>query len=279
VNSIHFTLRIDQDGSAVNYIGNPSFEKGTDGWTGTATGTLIRNSDEKSLFGRFSLITELGPDSRQWDYIRESWILNKQVLNNATWSARSWVMIPGFSNAQAVMGTWIGDYEGNMLEWHSVKISDVTDEFVPLVIEGKMFPDDAQVVVISIGIQALKQGGSGIVFWDGVEFTSGVRLPRNYCDGDHPDCFWTGTPHFSETISNGGIESIALRLDNSIVLRLQGPFYTDDRLIFQPNGVVLSRPGSPETQLASSPSLQPGQTIDLIVTAKATPSMSIGLKP
>lgn len=218
---------------------------------------MLPRTNEESLFGQSSMAMELSNAEEKDDLVRLTYSFNAEGLQNQTWYARGRVTISELADAKAMMSVFIIDKNGEELESHEVSLSEVTGEYEPLVIKGGKLPPEAARINLQLSILALRQGGVGMIFWDGAEWVSGTPLQNR---------------------SRGGIESITVKSEDSFEVHLAGPFHTYDRLIFSVNGIYIESAGAPVTRLGSFPTIEKGDLLELLVISSATlttPVMSI----
>ncbi len=270
----NFAISIDQDGSAHNLLGNPSFETGLDGWSGPDVGQQARLSEEFSAFGRTSLRMELtGPET---DFIRRSYSVSATDLLAGTWSVRVWVHAAQLENATAQLVVFVQDAANKNLERYSVSLDHAAEGFQPLTVQGPKPPASADHIVVQLALVPSMPGGKGVVYWDGVEVLPTSDPASLYCDGDHYGCAWEGKPNASPSRRTGGITGLTLRTDQGKEAVVPGgPFLTGDRLLVKDGSAVyLERQGSGPKFLGDV-DLGNYDSLQLLMTDVSAPSVSL----
>lgn len=271
-----FSLFMDQDGSNRNLVANPSFETGLGGWSGpNVGGTNV--SREQALVGESSMKMELTAQPGEAPYIRRTFAIKNENFAGDSFVTRIGVKVENLKDAKAVLRVFIDDYvwpnKGKRLGRYETSLSQVTDSFESLTLTGDI-PPEAVNISIQVGIQASKEGGTGIVYWDSAEFRVTDKSLVPTCEVQGHGCV------FNPGVTNGeknGIDTIKVQAEGQAPVVLNGPFFTNDKLEFRNNAIFLDRMGYSLTRLTGFGPVEKGQKIELVISSKVQPS--IGMTP
>jgi hypothetical protein len=272
-----FAVSIENDGSPVNQIINPSFESGLDGWSGPGLEDLVRPSRDEAYLGRNSLRLALPPLANQGYLVRRTETIKIDLLDGTDWVAMARLKAAQLSSARAEMRIFLHDASGKTVERETVAVTEASKGFVTLGLRGNISHREATSISLQLNIRALERGGSGVVYWDGVELKSGTFAPQEGCEGVTTWCSWIDDSHQTRAWDEG-IELITVKTETGSEVDLRGPFQVNDQLVFREDGIYLDRmEGSSETRLANFPRPHPDSQLELVVTAMEAPSMRVVL--
>jgi hypothetical protein len=208
-------------------------------------------SREKSLIGQSSMRMQLGPDSEEAELVRLTYTID----------------------AEASMRVFVNNDEDERIRRYEVTLPKPTKIFEPLVIDGDSLPPQAATISLQLALKALKEEGSGTIFWDGAVLISAKDSPGEHCaEITNTQCSWEKTVNLAQGRINSGIQAIQFKLADASELVLAGPFYENDRLSFRDNMVYLERDGRLEVLLAVALEDSP---LDLAVMASVPPILRV----
>jgi hypothetical protein len=233
-------------------------------------------SREKSLIGQSSMRMQLGPDSEEAELVRLTYTIDAENLRGKDWYALCQLMVLKLVDAEASMRVFLNNDEGERIRRYEVTLPKPTKIFEPLVIDGDSLAPQAATISLQLALKALKEEGSGTIFWDGAVLISGKDSPGEHCaEITNTQCSWEKTVNLAQGRINSGIQAIQFKLADASELVLAGPFYENDRLSFRDNMVYLERDGRLEVPLANFPVALEDSLLDLAVMASVPPILRV----
>lgn len=191
-----------------NLVLNPSFELGTTGWGVVAGATITRTTSAAFVgVGRLQITTSsANPNSgaELTSRVRVTpgvtYTASVQVVGTAVATTFSVLF---YDEAGVQVGTTVSSAFVNTQDFYTRR--SVTT----------VAPTGAA----TMSVRATRDAaGTGLIFLDAVQIEAGTRATA-YVDGDQKGCYWTGTPHASESVRMvRGEEGIA-KLDLPLLAR------------------------------------------------------------
>jgi hypothetical protein len=269
-------LSIEINSSVLGHISNGSFERGLQGWSGPGAESEVEVTNGKFLAGQASLKMYLPPTSDLSVLVRQTYTVDATSLNGDRWAAIGHILVSDIVDAEASMRVFISDEHGNRLNRYEVAIRETSDAFQSLIIQGNSLPPNSSSIAFQLAIRPLQEGGSGLVYWDGVQIISGLSENSDDCVArvSH-SCLQAKVASIAEGGINSGIESISLGYIDETVRTLDGPFYQGDRLKIGQNAIYLERNEVTLKTLDHSWGTKEDNRLDLIVHSGPAPLLSI----
>jgi hypothetical protein len=279
----HFMLRIEQVGPIRNHIVNPSFEESLKGWEGPGAGGRVLRTDEEALFGRFSMRMESSPAQRAGESVRRTHNRRIEMKAGEIWTARSRVVVSQLLVANVEMRVFVSDKEGQEIERYTTSLGAFGGGFQLMTIQGQTLPHEASSISVQLRIVSSREGGTGVVYWDGVELLLGSRLSPDYLDGDQPGGRWVNVPHNSLSVAEGGISSIDILFPNRpdkergdrVSVTFTGPFTRGDTIVLSEGRASVVRDGVVLDEVLQIPPLNDGDALELLFHAQSKPVLTL----
>lgn len=269
-----FTMTVDNDGRSRNLIQNPSFELSDNLWRGPTEQGPVEVSRAMSAYGESSLRMELSPAPKIGERVRRTYTMPIEEIMSDVWNMRSMIFVEELDGAVVEMLVYVQDKDSANLAKPIARWTDETSSFEEISIVGQTIPEGTVKLAIQISIVATEDGGTGVVFWDGIEVIDGPAIPIQYCDGDNFGCDWDGEPHQSASSRDGGIYGVTVVSGDSKI-EIDQPLSSGDKLVFESGTVeIIGVDGESNTFGVYEP-IEPGAEVEIKLVADATPAVSV----